>query len=122
MLNMNKTEPPVSYFSVISPRKAAGQGRVITPGLPICAGDEAWHSATGAPICAPGKGAPDKQTDTSIALMPARGTTLIKWGYLKLRQRSWGSDSLFFPDDITLLVALLFPFLGTNLPLAAAFL
>lgn len=73
----------------------------------------------GALICAPGTGAPDKQADTSIALMPERGTTLIKWSCLKLRQKSWGSDSLF-SYDITLLAGVLSPFLWTNLPLAAA--
>lgn len=52
--------------------------------------------------------------------MPARGTTLIKWGCLKLRQKSWGSDSLFFSYDITLLAGVLSPFLWTSLPLAAA--
>lgn len=51
----------------------------------------------GVPICAPGKGAPDKHTDTCIALLPARSTTLIKQGCLKVWQKSWGSDSPLCP-------------------------
>lgn len=93
-------------------REGDRPGRVITPGLPICAGDEAGTQPRALWSVLQAKKLLTSKLTLPLLSMPVRGTTLIKWGCLKLQWKSWGSDSdvfsmtspccghsFFFPSD-----------------------